>query len=111
MGRCASLVGWLAGASLTVSVLAGCAMQQKQVQQSLDNPGRIDCRTADGDLRVLQSEKANVAQRIAEGATSIYPAGLVMGLLTGTESTKIQVATGEYDKMIDRRITQIQQTC
>jgi hypothetical protein len=45
------------------------------------------------------------------GVTSIYPAGLVLGLLTGTEGTKIQVATGEYNKMIDKKIAQIQSTC
>ena len=57
---------------------------------------------------MLQSEKANVVQRIAEGATSIYPAGLVMGILTGTESTKLQVAAGDYNAMIDNRIDEIE---
>jgi hypothetical protein len=86
-------------------------MQQRQVQQNLNNPPRVNCATADGDIRVLQSEKANVAQRIVEGATAIYPAGAVMGILTGTEGTKIQVATGEYDQAIDQRIAEIRQTC
>lgn len=89
----------------------GCAMEQKQVEQQIASPSPIHCATADGDLRVLQSEKANVAQRVVEGATSIYPAGLVMGLLTGTETTKIKVATGDYNQMIDRRIAEIQQKC
>jgi hypothetical protein len=86
-------------------------MQQKQVEQNLANPARIDCRTAEGDLRVLQSEKAHVAQRLVEGATSIYPAGAVMGILTGTELTKISVATGAYNDMIDNRMAQIRSTC
>jgi hypothetical protein len=98
-------------ASLLLALASGCAMQQRQVQQSLNNPARVNCATADGDIRVLQSEKANVAQRIVEGATAIYPAGAVMGILTGTEGTKIQVATGEYDQAIDRRIAEIRQTC
>ena len=98
-------------AALLAGLTSGCALQQKQVEQSLENPGRINCQTADGDLRVLQSEKANVGQRLVEGATMIYPAGAVMGILTGTEQTKFQVATGEYDKMIDRRIAQIKSTC
>jgi hypothetical protein len=34
-----------------------------------------------------------------------------MGILTGTEGTKIQVATGEYDQAIDQRIAEIRQTC
>jgi hypothetical protein len=45
------------------------------------------------------------------GVSSIYPAGLVMGLLTGTESTKLQVATGEYNTMIDNKIAEIQRVC
>ena len=101
----------VAGASLLACVVAGCAMQQQQVEQDLQNPRRIDCRTADGDLRVLQSEKANVAQRLVEGATAIYPAGAVMGIVTGTEGTKLSVATGEYDRMIDARIAEIRRTC
>ena len=89
----------------------GCALQQQQVEQQLANPRRIDCRTADGDLRVLRSEKANVAERVAEGATAIYPAGLVLGLVMGTEGTKISVAAGDYNNMIDQRIAEIQRTC
>ena len=59
----------------------------------------------------MRHEKADVADRIAEGVTAIYPAGLVVGLLTGTEGTKVKVMTDEYDKMIDKRIAEIKQTC
>jgi hypothetical protein len=96
---------------LALGATSSCAMQQEQNLNAIQNSGRINCATADGDLRILQSEKANVAQRIAEGATAIYPAGLVVGLLTGTEGTKLQVATGDYDAQIDQRIAEIKQTC
>jgi hypothetical protein len=89
----------------------GCAMQQKKVTASLQNAGPVDCSTAKGDLRVLQSEKANVAERIVEGVTAIYPAGAVLGIVTGTETTKVKVALGDYDQMIDNRIAQIKSTC
>jgi hypothetical protein len=98
-------------ASLLAVVAGGCAMEQKKVEQGLEHPAPVDCRTADGDLRVLQAEKANVAQRIVEGVTAIYPAGAVLGIVTGTEGTKISVAIGEYDKMIDKRIALIKSTC
>ena len=104
-------VALLGAASVIVPLVSGCAMEQQQVVQSLEQGGRVDCRTADGDIRVLQSEKAHVLQQIAEGATAIYPAGAVMGILTGTEQTKIQVATGEYNDMIDARIAKIRRTC
>ena len=103
---------WAAG--LMVLSLAGgpgCAMQQKKVEQSLADPKAVNCATADGDLRVLQSEKANVAERIAEGVTAVYPAGAVIGLVAGVEGTKLKVAIGEYNNQIDARIAQIKQTC
>lgn len=96
---------------LFLALSAGCAFQQKKVEQQLANPAQINCATAQGDLRMLQQEKANVAQRIAEGVTAIYPAALVVGLVSGTEDVKYQVATGEYNQKIDARIAQIKQTC
>jgi hypothetical protein len=107
MSRSTSVV-FLSGAFF-VTLAGGCAMQQQQVEQGLDR--RVDCRTAPGDLRVLESEKANVVQRIAEGATAIYPAGAVMGILMGTEGTKLQVAAGDYNDRIDARIAEIKNTC
>ena len=101
----------LAGMALAAGMIGGCAMQQAQVEQNLSDPGRIDCRTAYGDLRVLQSEKASLAQRVVEGATAVYPAGAVMGILTGTEGTKITVATGDYNQMIDDRMAAIRRKC
>jgi hypothetical protein len=73
--------------------------------------GAVDCSTAQGDLRLLYHEKANVGERITEGLTAIYPAGLVAGLVTRTEGTKVKVATGEYNQAIDERIKLIGETC
>ena len=101
----------LAGMCLAVGLVSGCAMQQAQVEQNLAEPGRIDCRTAYGDLRVLQSEKTDLAQRVVEGATAVYPAGAVMGVVTGTEFTKLSVATGDYNQMIDDRMAAIRRKC
>jgi len=66
--------------------------------------------TAEGDIRVLQSEKAHVGQQIASGLPAIAPAGIVMGVLAGTEGTKLQVATGDYNGKIDDRIAAIRST-
>jgi hypothetical protein len=49
--------------SVVLAVGSGCALQQEQVQQDLSRPARINCATAYGDLRVLQAEKADLAQR------------------------------------------------
>jgi hypothetical protein len=104
-------LGTLMTVFLIVGLTSACAMRQKKVEKELKDPGPVDCSTAQGDLRLLHHEKANVAERMAEGITSIYPAGLVIGVLTRTESTKVKVAIGDYNKAIDKRIAAIQQTC
>jgi hypothetical protein len=45
------------------------------------------------------------------GATAIYPASAVLGLVMGTEGTKLQVATGEYNQKLDEKIAEIQRKC
>ncbi len=92
-----------------VAIGAGCAMQEKQTMQGLTQP--INCATAEGDIRVLQSEKAHAGQQIASGVAAISPAGFVLGALTGTEGTKLQVASGDYNDQIDMRIAAIKATC
>jgi len=95
---------------LTLALLSsGCATHYKLVERETHRP--INCATAEGDIRMLEHEKAHVADQIAMGVTSIAPAGFVVGVVTQTEGTKIRVATGEYNKMIDRRIKEIRETC
>ena len=98
-------------ASLALALLApGCAYQMKQDEKAAKQMP-VDCATAEGDLRLLRSEKANVAEEIAMGVTAIVPASLVLGLITFTEGTKLKVATGEYNKALDAKIAEIQSTC
>lgn len=97
--------------TLALAMAGGCAFQQKSVEKELSDPSAVNCATADGDIRLLRHEKANVLQRIAEGATAIYPASLVVGVVSGTEGTKLQVAAGDYNQKIDARIAEIQQQC
>jgi len=37
--------------------------------------------------------------------------GLVAGLVTGTEKTKYEVTTGEYNEALDTKIAQIKAAC
>ena len=99
------------GCAFLMLALGGCAFQQKKVERELQHPGAVNCATADGDLRVLRSEKAGVVERVIEGVTAIYPASAVVGLITMTETTKLKVAIGEYDAAIDKRIAEIQAKC
>ncbi len=98
-------------AILGTLLVSGCAMHQKKVMHTLENPAPVNCATAEGDIRVLEGEKTHVAQQILEGITSITPAGAVIGILTMTETTKWKVAVGKYNEMLDERIAQIKAEC
>ena len=96
-------------ACVGISVTSCAAANQKQVEQDLKRS--IHCATAEGDIRSLQHEKAHVMQQITAGVSAIVPIGLVAGVATGTEGTKVQVATGEYNKQIDAKIAEIKAVC
>jgi hypothetical protein len=94
---------------LTV-LTCGCAMQEKKNEAAAEAMP-VNCATAPGDLRVLNSEKASTATKIGNGVSMVFPIGLVAGLVTGTEKTKYQVSTGEYNKALDTKIAQIKAAC
>jgi hypothetical protein len=95
---------------LSVVILAGgCADKYKKVQAQMDMP--INCATAEGDIRMLMHEKAHVQDQILQGVSAFSPAGFVAGMVHKDEGTKIKVASGEYNKMIDRRIQEIKEHC
>lgn len=101
----------LVGIALALGSSVGCAMNQKKVQKEVTSGAPVNCATAQGDIRVLESEKAHVTERILEGATAILPAFAVVGILSGTEGTKLEVAIGTYNEQIDARIKEIKSTC
>lgn len=71
----------------------------------------INCATAEGDIRVLESEKTHAAEQTAKGVMAIAPAGMVVGVVTGTEKENLSVASGDYNKMIDEKIAAIKKQC
>ncbi|MFO1068383.1 MAG: hypothetical protein U1E14_07655 [Geminicoccaceae bacterium] len=92
------------------SGLAACASKQvDKVEAQTEQP--INCATAEGDIRVLTSEKASNAQQAADGVTAVVPAGAVVGIITGQEGAKFKIASGEYNAMIDKRIAAIRTQC
>ncbi len=100
-------------ALIAIALLAGCAAQapapQKEVQANLDQP--INCATAAADIKTLNSEKARTSQEIEDGASSIIPVGAVAHLFGGSESTSFEIGTGEYNKKLDTKISQIKLEC
>jgi hypothetical protein len=96
-------------ACLAAGLIACAGPISKTAKQ--DMAQAVDCGTAEGDLRVLESEKAHVGKEIANGVLSIAPPALVLGLVTRTEGDKIKVATGQYNKALDKKIAEIKQEC
>lgn len=73
--------------------------------------GQSGCETANQDILRLQHEKLNTAERVAKGATSIMPIGLVVKTVKGTEGRDLDMAAGEYNDRIDQRIAEIKDRC
>jgi hypothetical protein len=90
--------------------MSGCAVTEKK-DEAAAKTAPVNCATAQGDLRVLNNEKADTAKKIGNGISMVFPIGLVAGLVTGTEGTKYQVTTGEYNVALDKKIAEIKQTC
>jgi hypothetical protein len=96
-----------------VALLAGCSSPapapQKEVQANLAKA--VDCATATADIKTLTSEKARTSQEIEAGASSIVPIGAVAHMFGGSEKESLEIGTGEYNKKIDAKITEIKQQC
>ena len=63
------------------------------------------------DIKTLTSEKARTSQEVEDGASSIIPIGAVAHLFGGSESQSIEIGTGEYNKKLDAKISEIKQQC
>ena len=97
----------LGGALLLV---AGCQSSKYEAgQRDIARP--INCATAEGDIRLLQHEKAHVEDQILAGVSSISPSGAVIGIVTGKEGQNLKVAIGGYNKKIDAKIAAIKAEC
>jgi len=91
-------------------LISGCQDAKfKEGEQQLTMP--INCATAEGDIRLLQHEKAHVTDQIAAGVTAIVPAGAIVSLASGQEGEKLKIGTGDYNRRIDARIAEIKQQC
>ena len=90
-------------------LLPACRAIPKQAEEDLAKP--VNCATAEQDIATLKSEQASVEKRMLEGVTAVVPAGAVLSILTLQEKDKLEVAIGEYNHKINRKIEEIQYTC
>jgi len=72
---------------------------------------QIDCTNAEDDIQRLKHEKLNTLERMEKGVTSIFPIGLVVNTVKGTEHKDMEMATGEYNENIDKSIAAIKEKC
>jgi hypothetical protein len=100
---------WSVILALTVFSVAYAAPISQDAKRELRQP--VNCATAEGDIRVLESEKAHAGKQLLSGIMAISPAGAVIGILTGTEGDKLKVATGDYNRQIEAKIAEIKRTC
>ena len=92
-----------------VTSLPVLATDTKQIEEDLAQP--IRCETADADIRILRSEKAHTGEQIKAGVETIIPISLVYHLVKGTADDEFKIATGHYDKMLDKKIALIEAVC
>lgn len=91
-------------------VINGCASPiSKQAEQNLAQP--ISCGNAEADIRSLNAEKAHVSSEALAGVKAILPISLVANVASGTEGDEAKIATGDYNKMIEKKIAEIKQQC
>lgn len=93
------------------ALLTACASQETVKKGEMDAKKPVNCATAEADIRVLKSEKTTASEQMATGVTTIVPVGLVVNTVAGNTGTNAKVATGDYNKMLDDKIAEIQKTC
>ena len=71
----------------------------------------VNCATAEGDLRAIESEKKHAEDKQAESIIAVTPAGALLGLMTGTEHKRLTMLSGDYVKALEQREAEIKSTC
>jgi len=104
---------YLAPGLIALALLAGCASQapapEKDVQANLAQA--VNCNTAQADIENLTGEKARTSQEIEDGASSIIPIGAVAHMFGGSEKASLEIGTGEYNRKLDAKISEIRTQC
>jgi hypothetical protein len=80
-----------------------------EAKAALDAP--VNCRTANQDITVLESEKASVGKQVLSGVRSVLPIAAAAGILMGDYRDRVSVAVGKYNADLEAKIELIQKTC
>lgn len=100
----------LALTAILLSTVLASADDAKMTKGKADAHKRIHCPTAEGDIRMLNSEKEHVKKQTVSGIFSITPIGLLTNAATDqSDAEKIEIK--KYDKMLDKKIAEIKKAC
>ncbi|MCA0906459.1 hypothetical protein LCM27_08620 [Ruegeria marisrubri] len=91
--------------------VTACAMSDEAWAATGSERHPVNCATAEGDLRAIESEKKHAEDKQLESVAAITPAGALLGLVTGTEQKRLQMLSGDYIKQLDARAAEIKETC
>lgn len=94
--------------AILLSTLSASAMDTAKVKEDVKKP--IHCPTAEGDIRVLNSEKEHVQKQTVSGIFSITPIGMLTNAATD-QSDAEKISIEKYDKMLDAKIAEINKAC
>lgn len=120
MSKTAIISIWLAAV-----FLVGCESMKMAEESDEAVAAPVNCATAEGDLRVLESEKAHVAAQKAAGMSTVAPASMVYGAgpaggvtFEGASSQTLaadqmhaQLEIGRYEQDVNQKIAEIKSTC
>ncbi len=70
-----------------------------------------DCGRADAQIALLDQEKAQVNDRVASGIKTIVPVSAIVHLFRGELRREAKIATGEYNQLIESKISEIKSDC
>lgn len=106
-------------ALVVLTSLSACALSEKNTSlvPSISEESRanldkgVNCATAQQDIKVLEEEHASVGRRMVAGVRSVLPIAIVAGILTNDYNDRVEVATGQYNEDIEKKIAEIKKTC
>ncbi|MDA1098648.1 MAG: hypothetical protein O2967_06640 [Proteobacteria bacterium] len=75
--------------------------------KTMDQP--INCATAEGDLRVIESEKQHVKKQAVSGIFAITPAGFLLNAIAGATDKDGKAKHDDYNAHLDARAAAIKQ--
>ncbi len=103
---------------LVAVLLGGCSSQKNsspmpsisdETKAELARP--VNCRTAQSDIAILESERASTGRQILSGVRAVMPVAAVVGLLSGDYNDRVKVASGSYNDALAAKIDEIKSRC